>query len=249
MKRIISRSLWRKLLATFIAVVAFVWLYEVTTFDSRDAARPGAVDPTAPKAGSRLVFGATAYCKGTTTASGAAVRTGIAASDSSILPVGSVINVTTDDARYNGIYTIMDTGPKVQGRMLDVYIWSCDEALAFGRKQVQITVLRLGWNPQDSSPSLIDRLFRRREAGRNSAPPPVAAPFSGATVDHGATANDGASDGATVSDGASDGATSATVPPHVAPSNLAPSDAPVAPLGRIAPSSPAAPVLPAGERE
>jgi 3D (Asp-Asp-Asp) domain-containing protein len=173
MKRIISRSLWRKLLATVIAMVTFVLLYEVTTIDSRDAARQGAVDPTAPVAGSRLVFSATAYCKGKTTASGVGVRTGIAASDPAILPVGSVVNITTDDTKYNGVYTIMDTGPKVQGRILDLYMWSCNEALAFGRKQVQITVLRLGWNPNNSSPSLIDRLFRRREAARNAQPKPV----------------------------------------------------------------------------
>ncbi len=217
MRRIISRSLWRKLLATFVAMVAFVLLYEVTTFDSRDAARQGAVDPTAPKAGSRLLFSATAYCKGTTTASGVGVRTGIAASDPQILPVGSVISVTTDDTKYNGIYTIMDTGPKVQGRILDVYMWSCNEALAFGRKQVQITVLRLGWNPNNSSPSLIDRLFRRREAARNAVPAP-AVPDSGANS-------------ATVSDGA-------TVP---APVNAATPDAPIAP-STIAPLPPVAPV-------
>jgi hypothetical protein len=77
-----------------------------------------------------------------------------------------VINVTTDEVKYNGIYTIMDTGPKVQGRMLDVYIWSCNEALTFGRKEVQVTILRLGWNPRASTPSLIDRLFRRRSIVR-----------------------------------------------------------------------------------
>ena len=184
MRRIISRSLWRKLLATIVAIVAFVLLYEVTTMDSRDAARQGAVDPTAPAAGSRLAFSATAYCKGTTTASGVGVRTGIAASDPSILPVGSVVSITTNETKYNGIYTIMDTGPKVQGRILDVYMWSCNEALAFGRKQVEITVLRLGWNPNNSSPSLIDRLFRRREAARNAAPPVPAriAPVDDAVV-------------------------------------------------------------------
>jgi 3D (Asp-Asp-Asp) domain-containing protein len=206
MKRIISRSLWRKLLATFVAIVAFVFLYEVTMFDSRDAARRGAVDPTSPRAGSRVAFSATAYCKGTTTASGVGVRTGIAAADDTILPVGSVINVTTDTSKYNGIYTIMDTGPRVQGRILDLYMWSCNEALVFGRKEVDVTVLRLGWNPSASSPSLIDRLFRRREAARNAAPPPIApipetavppdtvAPVvPSATVDDGATA---ATDGA-----------------------------------------------------
>jgi 3D (Asp-Asp-Asp) domain-containing protein len=178
MKRILSRSTWRKLLATFIAIVGFVLLYEATTFDSRDTS-VSVGDPTAPVPGSRLQFAATAYCKGTTTASGVGVRTGIAAADPALLPVGSVISMSTDEAKYNGIYTIMDTGPKVQGRLLDVYIWSCHEALAFGRKEVQVTVLRLGWNPRASTPGFIDRLFRRREASRpasGAATAPAATP-------------------------------------------------------------------------
>jgi 3D (Asp-Asp-Asp) domain-containing protein len=228
MKRIISRSLWRKLLATVIAMTAFVLLYEVTTIDSRDASRQGAIDPTAPAAGSRLTFSATAYCKGKTTASGVGVRTGIAASDPAILPVGSVISITTDDAKYNGVYTIMDTGPKVQGRILDVYMWSCNEALAFGRKQVQITVLRLGWNPNNSTPSLIDRLFRRREAARNAVPP---APAPGATVSDSAKVQDGAAVVGTVTD-----AVEAPVEPADAPSHLAPSH-PEPPLPPVEPVS------------
>ena len=184
MQRVISRSLWRKLLVTLLAVVAFVLLYEVSMFDSRDARPVAPVDPTAPAAGSRLLFSATAYCKGTTTASGVGVRTGIAASDPALLPVGSVINITTDTTKYNGVYTIMDTGPKIQGRVLDVYMWSCHEALAFGRKPVEITVLRLGWNPSASTPSLIDRLFKRREAARAVPPPPAnATPASGVSGD------------------------------------------------------------------
>ena len=176
MPRVISRSLWRKLAVTCLAVIGFVLLYEATTFDSRDVTPSGLVDPTLPAAGARLLFTATAYCKGTTTASGVGVRTGIAASDPSILPVGSVVNVSTDTKQYNGVYTIMDTGPKVQGRVLDIYMWSCHEALAFGRKPVEVTVLRLGWNPSASTPSLVDRLFRRREAARRAAPPPAPPP-------------------------------------------------------------------------
>jgi 3D (Asp-Asp-Asp) domain-containing protein len=180
MKRIfISRSLWRKLAVTGIAVVTFVLLYEVSMFDSREAAPKGLVDPTLPAAGSRHVFTATAYCKGHTTASGVGVRTGIAASDPGILPVGSVVNIATDTAKYSGVYTLMDTGPLVQGRVLDIYMWSCHEALAFGRRPVEVTVLRLGWNPNASTPSLVDRLFRRREAAareKATEQPPSPAP-------------------------------------------------------------------------
>jgi 3D (Asp-Asp-Asp) domain-containing protein len=127
-----------------------------------------------------LQFSATAYCKGSTTASGVEVRTGVAAADPSLLPVGSVVTVTTDNKRYNGIYTVMDTGPEVKGRELDLYLWSCNEALQFGRKQVQVNVLRLGWNPNASTPGLIDRLFRRQAS--RQAPPPEAAEIPPASV-------------------------------------------------------------------
>jgi len=170
MRRLLSGSIALKMMTTLVAISAFVLLYEATAFDSFEAARDATVvDPTAPVAGARLDFQATAYCKGRTTASGVVVRSGVAAADPALLPVGSVLNVTTDTTKYNGIYTVMDTGPAVQGRILDLYMWSCHEALAFGRKQVQVTVLRLGWNPMASSPSLIDRLFHRREAAKRAA--------------------------------------------------------------------------------
>lgn len=188
MRRIISRSSTRKLVVTCIAVAGLIFAYEATTFDLLPwGAQSGGVDPAAPVPGARLQFTATAYCKGTTTASGAEVRTGIAAADDDILPVGSVVNVTTDSAKYNGVYTIMDTGPAVQGRLIDLYMWSCHEALAFGRKPIQVTVLRLGWNPRASMPSLIDRLFRRGERAASApsiaSPVPAVQPTAGAPTD------------------------------------------------------------------
>jgi 3D (Asp-Asp-Asp) domain-containing protein len=177
--RILSNSLWRKGLALFIAMVGFVLLYETRIFDSRYAAFQRILSEAGqPPPGSRLNFSATAYCKGSTTASGVTVRTGVAAADPQLLPVGSVVNVATGVPKYNGVYTIMDTGPQVQGRELDLYMWSCHEALAFGRKSIDVTVLRLGWDPQASSPRLIDRLFRRREASRK-VPPPEPPPPAG----------------------------------------------------------------------
>ena len=165
---LISGSIGRKVIATATAASAFVLLYEATVMDSRFAMHQSAnrEDTTVPAAGARLSFAATAYCKGTTTASGVNVRTGIAAADPDLLPVGSVIQVTKLPDQYNGIYTVMDTGPAVQGRHIDIYIWNCNEALALGRRSVSINVLRLGWNPKASTPGLIDRLFRAREAAQ-----------------------------------------------------------------------------------
>jgi 3D (Asp-Asp-Asp) domain-containing protein len=163
----LTQSAGRKAFVTAIAVLAFAYLFEASVFDSRPFDRIRALaDPSHPEAGSRLRFTATAYCKGTTTASGVNVRHGIAAADPQILPVGSVIRVDKLAERYNGIYTVMDTGPRVQGRHVDIYLWSCHEALELGRRAISLTVLRLGWSPQASTPSLVDRLFRQREKSR-----------------------------------------------------------------------------------
>jgi 3D (Asp-Asp-Asp) domain-containing protein len=186
-----TRSYWRKALATLAVAVVFVFFYETTTRDSRYAALDATLAETTglPQAGARLQFTATAYCKGDTTASGVGVRTGVAAADPALLPVGTVVRVDMPNPRYSGIWTVMDTGPAVQGRTIDLYLWSCVEALEFGRRPVRLTVLRLGWNPQNSISGLVDSLFRKREAERKapSAPstPPTApgAPSSDAKAD------------------------------------------------------------------
>ena len=159
---IISHSLWRKSIVTVIAAGGFVSLYEVTTIDSKYAARQAELrESTAPPSpGARLAFTATAYCKGMTTASGVPAQTGVAASDPSLLPVGSVVAIDASAPKYNGIYTIMDTGPSVRGRQVDIYIWSCTEALEFGRRPIHLTVLRLGWNPRATTPTFMERIFK-----------------------------------------------------------------------------------------
>ena len=82
-----------------------------------------------PLPGARLPFSATAYCKGTTTASGVGVRTRHCGGRS-VAPAGRQrAQHRRRRQRYNGVYTVMDTGPKVQGRLLDLYMWSCHEAL------------------------------------------------------------------------------------------------------------------------
>ncbi len=178
MRRILSDSHWRKAVAVIVLILGLLLIFEIEMFDSQYAAFQQMVrEDGPPPPGSRLRFRTTAYCKGQTTASGVGVRTGIAAADPQILPVGTVLNIATGDPRYNGVYTVMDTGPKVQGRVLDIYMWSCHEALRFGRKETEVTVLRLGWDPRASSPRLIDRLFRGREARR--VPPPAAPPPAG----------------------------------------------------------------------
>jgi 3D (Asp-Asp-Asp) domain-containing protein len=169
MRRLLRRLVALAALATFV-----VFVFASTT---RDSADEGVVDAQGrPRLGTALRFEATAYCKGTTTAAGTAVRGGMAAADPALLPLGSVLRVDVGDERYSGIWTVMDTGPEVKGRELDLYMWSCFEALAFGRKPVRVTILRLGWDPQQSAPGPVEQLFRRREQARPPDPPPVTAP-------------------------------------------------------------------------
>jgi len=162
---IISGSFWRKSAVTLVAACGFVSLYEVTALDSKYAARQATRHEmnALPVPGERLAYSATAYCKGIVTTSGVAVQSGVAAADPELLPVGSVVEIDSLPGSYNGIYTIMDTGPGVQGRQVDLYMWSCNEALAFGRRPIHVTVLRLGWNPRATTPGFLDRFFKRPE--------------------------------------------------------------------------------------
>lgn len=153
----LSRSLRLKFVATTLSVVGFLLLYDATVIDSHKSTDAVAADNLPPTAGARLRFMTTAYCQGQTTASGVGVTTGIVAADKRLLPEGSVIEIDAMPGRsdsvadrYRGIYTVMDTGPAVTGRHIDMYLWSCNEALKFGKREAVITVLRLGWHPKNS---------------------------------------------------------------------------------------------------
>jgi 3D (Asp-Asp-Asp) domain-containing protein len=168
----ISHSLWRKMVVTLVAASGFVLLYQATTSDSRFAARQAELreEEADPGLGIRLKFAASAYCTGEVTSSGVAPRTGIAAADPNVLPSGSVIEISNLGSHYDGVYTIMDTGAVIRGRALDIYMKNCDEATTFGRRSAVVLVLRLGWNPRASGPSLLDTLLPWRE--QKPAQPP-----------------------------------------------------------------------------
>jgi 3D (Asp-Asp-Asp) domain-containing protein len=174
----ISHSLWRKLVVTLIVAVGFVLVYQATILDSKYAARQALLreDQAEPGPGTRLRFTASAYCRGDVTASGVAVRTGIAAADPDLLPVGSVVQLDKVGSQYDGVYTIMDTGPVVKGRRIDIYTWNCDEAVRFGMRRARLFVLRLGWNPRASGPTLLDTLLPWRDKPRTPAAAPALRP-------------------------------------------------------------------------
>ena len=97
---------------------------------------------TAPKGPTRgLPFTATAYCTGRVTASGTAPTAKTVAADPAVLPLGSRIRLTGLDKRYDGVYVVRDTGARVRGRRIDLYIRDCHEAVRFGRRSATVSLL------------------------------------------------------------------------------------------------------------
>ncbi len=87
-------------------------------------------------------FRATAYCLRGRTATGGNVRRGIVAADPRVLPLGTRIQLNAGS--YTGTYTVADTGGSVKGRTLDIWVPSCSEAMRFGRRSVQVSVVGKG---------------------------------------------------------------------------------------------------------
>ena len=84
----------------------------------------------------------TAYCVKGETASGEKTRHGIVAADPAVLPLGSVIRVQGLARRHNRTYTVEDTGRKVKGRMIDIFMADCNAAKAFGRQNARVRVVQ-----------------------------------------------------------------------------------------------------------
>ena len=73
-----------------------------------------------------------------TGASGKWSHPGTVAADRKVLPLNSRIRI------YSGDYTVEDTGGKVDGHHIDVYMPSQAEAKRFGHQRVKVVVLKYG---------------------------------------------------------------------------------------------------------
>lgn len=87
---------------------------------------------------SRGMFTATAYCLKGRTAMGHGVRRGIIAADPRVLPLGSRINI---GGGYSGTYLVSDTGSRIKGKKLDIWMPNCAEARRFGRRTVSVNYM------------------------------------------------------------------------------------------------------------
>jgi len=103
----------------------------------------GAEQPTKKRRPTIRYFIATAFSVEGTGASGKWSHPGTVAADRDILPLNSRIRIF-GAGKYSGDYTVEDTGGKVDGHHIDVYMPSRAEAKKFGRQRVKVVILHYG---------------------------------------------------------------------------------------------------------
>jgi 3D (Asp-Asp-Asp) domain-containing protein len=106
----------------------------------------GTTDTAAQRRATRvrtLSMTATAYCLRGETSSGTQATSGTVAADPRVLPMGTTIRVTGLRSPRPQTFTVADTGPAVKGNVIDIFIRDCARAKTFGRRRVQVRVLKL----------------------------------------------------------------------------------------------------------
>jgi 3D (Asp-Asp-Asp) domain-containing protein len=93
---------------------------------------------------------ATAYDETGITASGLYTHRHIVAADPDVLPIGTIIRISHAGS-YSGEYVVGDTGRKIVGRRLDIYIPSLAACKEFGVRHVFVRVVSVGGNTHRSA--------------------------------------------------------------------------------------------------
>jgi len=140
---------------------------------------------------------ATAYSQTGITASGQWTHRHVVAADPNVLPIGTRIKIKRA-GRYSGEYVVADTGAKVEGRRLDLYVPSTLECKKFGVKRVSVKVLELGTGTHAAAKQA-DRVVKQD----------VKEDVSKGVVGNAATEHDWATQGAPVAKAVKEGGTPA----------------------------------------
>ena len=88
-------------------------------------------------------FVATAYSRRGISATGGTPDRGEAAADPRVLPPGTVVQVAGAGA-YSGTYVVTDTGGRIKGHRIDIFVPNLAKAKNFGRKTVRVHVVQWG---------------------------------------------------------------------------------------------------------
>jgi len=126
-----SRAMRRR---SGIALAALAAMILISSTEISAQRRPRSTRP--------LSMTATAYCDGGETKSGTQAKSGIVAADPRVLPLGTTIRVAGLTSRRLQTFKVADTGAEVKGNEIDIFIGDCARAKRFGRRPVQVRVLR-----------------------------------------------------------------------------------------------------------
>jgi 3D (Asp-Asp-Asp) domain-containing protein len=129
--------------------------------------------PGTPRRPTIRYFIATAYSVEGAGASGKWSHPGTVAADRKVLPLNSRIRIF-GAGRYSGDYTVEDTGGKVDGDHIDVYMPSKAEAKKFGRQRVKVVILKYGddeASPPDPEQKADAKAVNRKVRAKTNAAP------------------------------------------------------------------------------
>ncbi|HEU4563527.1 MAG TPA: 3D domain-containing protein [Gemmatimonadaceae bacterium] len=99
------------------------------------ATRPHRPDsPARAPEGEAVPVQITAYCLRGFTRLGHEVREGIIAADPRVFPLGREVELFVG-REHRGRFLVSDTGRKIKGRRIDVWMDSCRDAIRFGRRR------------------------------------------------------------------------------------------------------------------
>jgi 3D (Asp-Asp-Asp) domain-containing protein len=145
----------------------------LTTFALLMPVSAPARSPRAHRRPSIRYFIATAYSVEGTGASGKWSHPGTVAADRRVLPLNTRIRIY-GVGHYSGEYTVEDTGGKVDGHHIDVYMPSRAEAKKFGRQRVKVVILKYGDNeatPLDPQQKAGAKAVNRDARAKANRPP------------------------------------------------------------------------------
>jgi 3D (Asp-Asp-Asp) domain-containing protein len=115
-----------------VAGIVATTLFWCATGEPRERGRP-----------TQYRFEATAFSLAGVAKDGRRTEAGMVAADPRILPLGTRVQIT-GAGRYSGAYVVADTGAKVAGKQLDIYVPNSASAKRFGRRVVHVRVLKWG---------------------------------------------------------------------------------------------------------
>jgi len=87
-------------------------------------------------------YRATAYCLRGPTAMGHPAKVGMIAADPRVLPLGTLVHIRAGS--YTGVYKVVDTGGRMRGRIVDIFVSNRTEAVKFGRRPIKLKVIGRG---------------------------------------------------------------------------------------------------------